>query len=140
MKTRLIHTKFWKDAYTRSLSKDEKYVYFYLLTNEYVNIIWCYEIDIELIAFDTGMDTPIIEKALQKLEADNKIKRFNGYLFLNNAYKYETYSGAKNDFARMSLEKQMSDEVRDWYLEVVNTPMYTPMYTPYNTETIKHKS
>lgn len=132
MKTRIIHTKFWRDPYVRKLSKDEKLVYFYVLTNEYVNIIWCYEIDADTIAFDTGIDTTTAEKCLNRLASDAKINRFKNFIYLNNAYRYEQYIGEKNETAKAKIVYQMSDEVKDWYFNTCDTPIDTPLIGTIN--------
>jgi hypothetical protein len=64
---RYISTSFWDDPWIRKLTKDERYLYLYFLTNPLTNIAGIYQIGIDRIAFDTGFT----EK-----EALDIIKRF----------------------------------------------------------------
>ena len=115
VKTRIVETKFWKDSYVISLTSQERMIYLYFLTTERVNIIHCYEITDREIAFDTGIDTPIIIEAKKKFEKDGKLAFCKNYVCLLNAYKYESYTGSKNEEAKNRLIIQLGDEVASWY-------------------------
>lgn len=124
MKNRLIETKFWKDSYIVTLTVEERLLYLYLLTNERVNIIHCYEITEREILFDTGIDRGILQKAKEKFQQDGKITFYKEYVFLNNSDKYESYTGELNEKAKLKLQKQMPVDVYEWYRGI-----YTPIYT-----------
>jgi hypothetical protein len=64
---RYISTSFWDDPWIRKLTRDDRYLYLYFLTNPLTNIAGVYQIGIDRIAFDTGF----AEK-----EASDIIKRF----------------------------------------------------------------
>jgi hypothetical protein len=130
MKTRILETKFWKDAYVAGLTPEEKFLYLYFLLNERVNIIHCYEITDREVAFDTGIDRGIVETTKKKLEKDGKVAFRKDYVCLINAYKYESYRGPKNEDAKKKLILQLGDEIAKWYRGI-----YTPLIG-----TINHKS
>lgn len=146
MKTRILHTKFWKDSFVAELTPLEKLVFNYLLTNEYVNIIHLYECSDKQIRFDTGIDTPILDRAKQKFETAGKIYFKDGYVYLRNSSKYENFSGEKNDKAKQDLLNQLNPSILKWYNEIQNTPIDTPIDTPSigsrsnKSEIINHKS
>ena len=125
MKTRIVETKFWKDSYVVNLTPQEKLLYLFFLTSERVNIIHCYEITNREISFDTGIEIPVIEEAKQKFEKDGKLA-FNGnYVCLINAYKYENYTGIKNEGAKEKLILQLEENIAKWYRGIyrgINTP------------------
>lgn len=141
MKTRILHTKFWKDSFVASLSSLEKLLYIYLLTNEYVNVAHCYECSTRQIQFDTGVGSETIEKFKTKLRKAHKADFFQDYIYLRNAKKYEEYLGPKNDGAKQKILDQMSDEVKYWYSNTSkDTPIDTPIDRDYKSEIINHKS
>jgi hypothetical protein len=129
MKTRIIETKFWKDAYVAELSPIEKLLYLYFLTTERVNIIHCYEITDREISFDTGIDTPIIRVTKAKLAKDGKIAVYKDFVCLLNAYKYETYRGPQNEEAKKKLIIQLGENVAKWYRGI-----YTPLIGTINNK------
>ena len=137
MKTRIVETKFWKDAYIVNLSKDQRLLYLYYLTNERVNIIHCYEITDREVMFDTGIDRGIIEVSKKTFEKDKKFSFYRDYVFLLNAYKYESYVGEKNDNAKIKLYNQMPKDVFEWYRGI-----YTPLIgsISHKSEIIDHRS
>lgn len=135
MKTRILHTRFWKDSYIRKLTAGEKLIYIYLITNEKVNIIHCYELDIDEIVFDVGLAKANILQALAKFQKDGKIAYARGWLFLGNAMKYEEYKGPKNEKAKRQLLQEMSKPVLDWYNNVCDRGIIGVYIPPIN-----HKS
>lgn len=140
MKTRILHTKVWKDKFFVELTPTEKLFFIYLLTNERVNIIHCYELTEREIQFDTGIDTPTIKGMKKKLQEKDKIFFHKDWIYLRNASKYESYSGSKNERAKQKIEQEMCAVVYDWYINIKDTPIDTPIHTLYKSETINHKS
>lgn len=128
MKNRLIETKFWKDSYIVELSTEERLLYLYLLTNERVNIIHCYEITEREVLFDTGIDRGIYTHCKERFQKDGKFTFYKEYIYINNAGKYETYTGDLNEKAKLKLQKQMPKNVFEWYRGIyrgIDTGIYT---------------
>ena len=140
MITRIIYTEIWQDNFFSELSKQEKLLFLYYLTNESVNIIHLYRCNNQRASADTGIDTPIILKAQKKFSAENKMFFKNGYVFLANAHKFEKYNGEKNEVAKRKLFSRLSKPIIDWYINISDTPIDTPMDTAYKSEIINHKS
>lgn len=140
MITRLIYTEIWSDDFFMELSPDEKLLFIYFLTNERVNIIHLYQCPNTRIKADTGIDTPIIELSKKKFEKAEKMYFKDGYVFLKNAHRYETYSGELNERAKIKLFGRLSKLIIEWYNKITDTPIDTPIYTLHNTETINHNT
>jgi len=140
MITRIIYTEIWQDNFFSELSKQEKLLFLYYLTNESVNIIHLYRCNNQRASADTGIDTPIILKAQTKFSKENKMFFKNGYVFLKNAHKFEKYEGEKNDIAKRKLFGRLSKSIMDWYINMSDTPIDTPMDRDYKSETINNKS
>lgn len=129
MITRILYTEIWQDDFFSTLDPNEKLLFIYFLTNERVNIIHLYQCTNARIKADTGIDTPIIEKAKQKFESSEKIYFFDTYVYLKNASKYEKYTGSMNETAKNKIYSRLSKTVIDWYNNITDTPIDTPMHT-----------
>lgn len=142
MKTRIVETKFWKDPYVADLLPKEKLLFLFFLTSERVNIIHCYEITDREITFDTGIDTPIIEDTKKKFAKDGKFAFYKNYVCLINAWKYENYTGTKNEPAKERLIQQLGEDVAKWYRGIyrgIDTLIAIPPIS-HKSKTIDNKS
>lgn len=140
MKTRIIHTKIWKDEFLSELTPTEKLLFIYYITNERVNIIHCYEITDREVMFDTGIDRGIIEAFKEKVRG--KIAFKDSYVFLLNASRYESYKGNLNETAKVKLLGELPKSILDWYNNILNTGIDTPLKGTINnkSEIINNKS
>ena len=127
MKTRIIHTKVWKDKWFVNLSKDAKVLWLYLLTNDKINISGVYELTDREILFDTSIDTSILES--KKKELYPKAVFFNGWVRVANIERYNRYRNSPlNEIAyRKEMSYLSEDEFRG-----LGIPTDTSIYTPIN--------
>ena len=97
------------------INKDpiEKLLFLYLLTNQETNILGIYEISIELIAFDTGIDKDMIIKILTRFKEENKIKYENGFIAIKNFTKHQA-DNPKINQGIISLLRQTPKELIKW--------------------------
>lgn len=87
-KERLINTRFWNDSWIREINPLDRYLFIYLLTNEYTNISGIYELPLVTMAFGTGIDERELEKTmLPKLQP--KVFYKSGWVILTNFLKYQ---------------------------------------------------
>ena len=100
MKTRIIHTRFWQDQYVSTLSKTEKLVFIYLLTNERVNICGIYELPNKYISSDLDLSAKELALIKKKLQNDNRFYFFNGWIKIPKVEKYNSFLGEKNIIAK----------------------------------------
>ena len=114
-KKRYIDTKFWDDNYIINKDPIEKLLFLYLLTNTLTNIVGIYEISLRRIAFDTGIDSEMVDKILKRFEADDKIKYVNGWIAIKNFIKNQLSNPSVNKGIEMLLK-----EVPDYLVEWVN--------------------
>ena len=132
MKTRIVHTKMWKDDYFGSLKPTEKLLFIYYLTCERVNILHCFEVPEREITFDTGLDLKAIEAIKQKFQADHRIFFYKKYVYLCNASRYEKYTGESNEKAQKDIIQAMPPDVAEWFLQV-STDLCTPVVEETDT-------
>src|SRR5690606_37424154 len=105
MKTRILHTKFWKDEFIMSLDTKGKCLFNYLLTNENNNLIGIYEIPEPYIALETGLTIPEIQEYKIKFQQAGKFVFYKSWVRIVNAERYNSYSGKKNEKAK---ERELS--------------------------------
>lgn len=105
MKTRIIHTKFWADSYIQSLKPTEKLLFIFLLSNESVNMVGAYEMNIGFMQYLTGINSSDIEKSLAKFQTDSKIIYLDNYVILLNHLKYQDYSKG-SDKQKRAFERE----------------------------------
>jgi len=145
MKTRIVHTKIWKDDFITKLDLVSKLIFIYLLTNESVNITGIYEIPDRFIIFDLGITKKQLEKAKELLK--EKIIFKNGWVRILNIDKYNVYSGPKNEIARNRELEQAPLLLKENYTYPSDTSIDrgidrgidTPHNTNQNTNTNKKK-
>lgn len=63
-KQRYVNTDFWDDKFVRSLPRDGKHLFMYLLTNPKTNVAGIYRTTTETMAYDTGIDEDEIKGLL----------------------------------------------------------------------------
>ena len=90
-KHRVVDPKFWDDNYIINLDPVEKLMFLYFLTNPLTNLCGIYEISLRRIAFDTGIDKEMVLKILARFEKDGRIAYKNGYVFLKNFVKHQSW-------------------------------------------------
>lgn len=93
-KERLINTRFWNDGWVRKINPLDRYLFIYLLTNEYTNISGIYELPISTMAFGCGLDERDLQKTMiPRLEP--KVFYKNGWVILINFLKYQRTKSIK---------------------------------------------
>lgn len=104
---RPIKTKIWKDEWFRGLSSDEKIVWLFLITNDYVHISGIYEMPIEIIGVMTGVKN--CGKVVDKLRQENKIDVKEGFVFIKNYLKHQTNQINHRDNISKSIVKYFKE-------------------------------
>lgn len=147
MKTRIVHTKIWRDAWYRSLSRDARELFIFAITNPYINLSGLYELDDEEINLYTKIDD--LEAA--KVQLSPKVKFYKGWVLVEKAAEFSGYKGSKNEIAMSNELRDVPEEVLsafnllDTLSQTENTlsiPYKTENDTPINhkSEIINHKS
>jgi len=86
-KQRIISTKFWDDTYIINLDPIEKLLFLYFLTNPLTSICGVYEISLRRIAFDTGIDSEMVNKILSRFETEKRVFYVDGWIVIKNFIK-----------------------------------------------------
>ncbi len=106
-KQRFINTKFWSDKWVRQkLNPLDRYLFMYFLTNEHTNISGVYELPVETIAFETGIDKEDLNKSmLPRLKP--KVFYVDGWVFITNFAKHQRSRGSPK--IEIGIEKAISE-------------------------------
>lgn len=74
---RNISLSFWTDQKVEDdFTPEDKYMYLYLLTNPYTNIIGCYEISVKQISRQTGYNEEAVSRILYRLQNMHDVIRY----------------------------------------------------------------
>lgn len=135
MKTRIIYTKFWNDTYVSNLKVDEKLMFAYLMTNEFVGLLSVYELQDRRITFDLGITQERLEEIKNKFEEDKKFYFKGGWIGVVNGEKYNQYKGEKNENAKKKEYELINKDIVSHFQNRVSIGYLVPPDT-----TINHKS
>lgn len=86
-KERIVNTKFWTDNYITTLDPVEKLLFLYFITNPLTNISGVYELPIKQIAFDSGIESDMVRKIVDRFERDGKVFLRDGWIGIRNFIK-----------------------------------------------------
>ncbi len=129
-KNRYINTKFWDDSYVINLDPIEKLLFLYLITNPLTSICGIYEVALRRVAFDTGIDSEMVKKILDRYENDGKMKYENGWLAIRNFIKHQKQSDKKEDKINIGIKLALENSpltLKEW----LTSPL-KPLTTPLN--------
>lgn len=126
MKQRVLHTRIWNDTYFSELAPVEKLLFIYIITNDRVNIIRCYELPERKALWETGATPKQWRDAKIKFQKDRKFAFYKDWIFLLNASRYEKYTGARLEVAIKEERNQLPPDVKEWYTRI-DTGMDTPI-------------
>jgi hypothetical protein len=111
-KQRMINTRIWNDSWFRTINPLDRYLFLYFLSNSHTNICGIYELPIDTIAYETGIDFRDIEKSmLPKLEP--KIYYIDSYVIIINFIKYQNYNSPKIKSGIMAEFNQIPIEIQN---------------------------
>lgn len=107
----MLATRFWSDAWVRKLNALDRYLFIYLLTNEHTTISGIYELPLDLMAVETGIDKNDLEKSmLDRLEP--KVHYIASYIIIPNFPKHQNLQspdvvkGIKREFETLDYHLQ----------------------------------
>ena len=146
MKTRIIHTKIWKDNWFQSLSRSSSLIFIYLLTCESNNICGTFELPDRNIMFDVKVNAQELEQA--KKDLSGKILFYESWIHIRNTERYNNY--ITNEKLQVAYKKEMAlipSKVKESIKEY-DTSIDTSMYTStipliiinHKSKTINNKS
>lgn len=88
---RSIDSRLWSDGWIRKLNALDRYLFIYLLTNDHST--WCgvYELDLAMMAFESGIDREDLERSMLP-RLSPKVIYVDGWVYIPNWMKYHLSS------------------------------------------------
>lgn len=111
MKTRSINTKIWHDPWFEGLTSNEKLLFMYLISNEYVNLPGIYEVSEKRIINEIGLSNEQLARAKEALK--EKVLFVNNWVIIKNTEKYDNYAGGKLLKAKDDQLQDIPEAIRD---------------------------
>jgi len=136
MKTRIIYTKIWEDRFFKKLSNPARFLFLYLITNPRINLCGIYEIQDDVILFETSLDKKQLSKIKKQLEP--KVFFCEDWVYVVNAQRLGGYKGEKNNIACSRELKEIPENVKKTF-DKLNTDRVSIPYTYTRDTSINHK-
>lgn len=122
---RSVNTEFWTDEYVAELSRDAKLLFLYFLTNPLTNITGAYKIGRKKIKQDTDFTDDELDILLDQFEGDGKVIYRDGWIFLPNFLKNQSFGG---NLPKTAIHQAL--ETPDWtQAEIAKTIQESPKLT-----------
>jgi hypothetical protein len=104
-KQRMVNTRFWTDGYILRLTKEEKLIFIYLLTNQRSELCGAYELPLDVVSFETGVDKESVSKALKSFARDSKVILDGDWVYLVNFAKHQSV----NPNVQKGIDRSLAD-------------------------------
>ena len=122
---RNIQTSFWTDAkVVDTFTPEDKYFMLFILTNQYTNLIGCYEISIRQMSNDLGYSRESVENLLKRFIEIHKVIEYDfetKEIFIKNWSKYNWSKSPKLDKPLLqALKTVKSLEFKQKLAEIYN--------------------
>lgn len=122
---RNVNMSFWTDPkVVDDYTPEDRYFMLYAMTNQYTNIIGCYEISIKQMSNDLGYTKDVVERIINRFKEIHRTIDYDSEtkeLFVKNWSKYNWSSSPKLDNHLYSfIEKIKSDLFHDELAKVFN--------------------
>ena len=129
MKARVINPRFWNDGYITELNPFEKLLFIFLITNEYVTMSGIYELPDKIICNVLSFERDAYLPIKNKFEADRKFSFFNGWLYIVNNARYNSYTPAPNIVTAFKKElAAIPKSIKDYFFITQKYKFQIPFY------------
>lgn len=80
---RSVQDRFWSDGWVRKLNPLDRYLFLYLLTNDKTNWAGIYELEIGMMAYESGLDERDLERSMLP-RLSPKVIYVDGWVYIPN--------------------------------------------------------
>lgn len=137
---RSVHTTFWTDTKVADkFTPEDKYFMLYCLTNNYTNLIGCYEISIKQMAYDLGYSKDSVEHLLHRFVDVHKMIDYDfktNELFIKNWHKYNWTTSEKLEKPLIAaISKVKNINFKEELIDIYNSREKVNIPYPYGIDT-----
>lgn len=123
---RSVHMSFWTDTKVADqFTPEDKYFMLYCLTNQYTNLVGCYEISIKQMSNDLGYSKDSIENLLKRFIKTHQVLDYDfdkKELFIKHWYKYNWSSSPKLDKPLINdIERIKTPRFKEELIDIYNS-------------------
>lgn len=145
MQTRIIQTRFYKDAIVRKLDRNTQHFFLYLLTCEHINISGIFELPDDYICLEIKLFPEELSESKRILELYNRAFFKDGWIYIVNAEKNNNYrKSPKNEIAYQREVSRIPKGIFSYFevrkLAISDTSIDSSIDTTYKSEIRNHKS
>jgi hypothetical protein len=139
---RYVQTTFWTDPFVENLTREEKLLYIYLLTNSRTKQCGVYEISIKAIAFELDYsknDYDKIKTLIDKLSKADKIKynETNNEMLIVNWLKHNNFTNPKVETCiKKELKEVKTENFVDYVSKIIENDISIGDIDTSDTDTI----
>lgn len=106
-----VHNRFWSDGWVRHLNALDRYLFLYLLTNGRAKLTGIYELPLDLMASESGIDEKDLRLSmLQRLEP--KIYYKEGWVIVINYLKHRIGGGHKYNAGVRANYEELPEKIQ----------------------------
>lgn len=120
---RQIYISFWTDSkIDEDFTPEDKYFYFYCLTNPHTNICGCYEIGLKQMARETGYNIDTVTRLIKRMQEVHKVVEYDFNTKELLIYNWHKYNWTKSPKLMKNVEKccvHIKSEKFKQYLDTV---------------------
>ena len=133
---RSVYPKFWRDSKVHDyFTPEDKYFMLWCLTNDYTNLVGCYEVSIKQIKDDLGYSEETVENLLYRFSKIHHVIDYDKStkeLFIRNWYKYNWTSSEKLEKPLIAaIKKIKNNNFREELIDIYNSREKVKIPYPY---------
>jgi hypothetical protein len=113
METRILGTGIWTDPKFRELDDKEARITLFLLSNDRIPTLPCYQIGLDEVAFYCGTTVQKVTETIPKLTYFGIYYKF-GYFILSDKFTRARYTGGKTEKSRKRLWESYPEQIREF--------------------------
>jgi len=113
METRILGTGIWTDPKFRELDDKEARITLFLLSNDRIPTLPCYQIGLDEVAFYCGTTVQKVTETIPKLTYFGIYYKF-GYFILSDKFTRARYTGGKTEESRKRLWESYPEQIREF--------------------------
>lgn len=137
---RSIHMSFWTDTkVVDTFTPEDKYFMLYLLTNQYTNLVGCYEISLKQMKNDLGYSEDSIKNLLKRFTETHKVIDYDfktKEVFIKHWYRYNWTSSSKLEKPLIAAIKSIKNvQFKEELIDIYNSRDTLSLPYPYGIDT-----